>query len=431
MTPTQKAPTQATAQAAVSPPTPSEGLERMDEESLKQLCTAPGPFITIFLPASHPGAADLPRTERMKEMVQEAELELKRRRFPGSIPGLLKPLQEFAESPAAIAGGNGSAIFTGPGFFRHFRLHPAPGSSPEEAINVATHPHITPILSNFIPEREFYVLAISKKLLRLGRWRGGACREVPLPPSVPKSFEDTLILEQPDHELQSRAPSGSGSAQGGIVRFGIGGERDSLHDLLHNYLHAVDRELGCVLKGAPLVIVAVAEELAAYRAISNYPRLLAAQPTSPEHLSWVELGESARKTILEARQQEADLAFGQFQETTRRDHAISGVRAVLEAAREGRVHRLFLKSGAAQVGLLGPSFSMDDPALVEGKQDLINAIAVETIRRGGEVYTLHGDKLGDCPVAALLRYAVAETPIGEAQSQHGSAIRANSLEGAV
>jgi hypothetical protein len=208
-----------------------------------------------------------------------------------------------------------------------------------------------------------------------------------------------------------------------------------VHERLHNYLHVVDRQLGRVLKGAPLVLVAVAEELAAYRAISNCPRLLAAQPTSPEHLSWAELGESARKTILEARKQEADLAFSQFQETTRRDHAIRGVRPVLEAAREGRVHRLFFKSDAAQVGLLGPSFAMD-PALVEGKQDLINAAAVETIRRGGEVYTLNGNKLGDFTAAAVLRYSVAEAPIGEALSQHGSAeagsvVRASSIKGAI
>jgi hypothetical protein len=366
-------------------------------------------------------------------MVQEAEFQLKRRRFQGSIPKLLKPLQRFSEGPAAIVGGNGSAIFVGSGMFRHFRLHPAPGLSPEEAITVASHPRITPILPHFIPEREFYILAISKKLLRLGRWRNGECTEVPLPLSVPKSFEDTLVLEQPDHDLQGRAPSGngpagSGSAQG--VHFGIGAERDLMHQRLHNYLRAVDRQLGHALKGAPLVLVAVAEELAAYRSVSNYPRLLAAQPTSPDHLSWAELGESAKKTILEAKQTEADLAFGQFQETVRRDHAISGVRAVLEAAREGRVHRLFLKSDAAQLGLLGPSFAME-PSLVEGEQDLINAAAVETIRRGGEVYILNGDKLSDSPLAAVLRYAVAETPIGEAQSQHGSVIRSNSFEGAV
>ena len=411
----------ASAQAAVSLPTPAVGFEWMDQESLKEICSAPGPFVTVFLPASHPGAADLPRTERMKTMVQEAEFELKRRRFRGSIPRLLKPLQKFAESPVAMVGGNGSALFAGPGTFRQFRLNQAPSVGLQEALTVASHPHITPFLSHFISEREFYVLAISKKLLRLGRWRSGECTEVPLPPSIQKSFENTLVLEQPDHELQGRAPSGngpagSGSAQGGTVHFGIGAERDLMHERLHNYLHAVDRQLGRVLKGAPLVLVAVAEELAAYRAISNYPRLLAAQPTSPEHLSWVELAESARKTILEAKQTEAGLSFGQFQETVRRDHAIRGVRAVLEAAREGRVHRLFLKSDAAQVGLLGPSFAMD-PALVEGKQDLINAAAVETIRRGGEVDTLNGNKLGDFTAAALLRYSVAETP--------------NSFEGAV
>jgi hypothetical protein len=149
MTLTQKA----SPQAAVSPPTLPVGFEWMDQESLKQICTAPGPFVTVLLPASHPGAADLPRTERMKTMVQEAEFELKRRRFRGPIPKLLKPLQKFAESPAAIVGGNGSALFAGPGTFRHFRLNQAPSIGLQEALTVASHPHITPFLSHFIPER--------------------------------------------------------------------------------------------------------------------------------------------------------------------------------------------------------------------------------------------------------------------------------------
>ena len=94
-----------------------------------------------------------------------------------------------------------------------------------------------------------------------------------------------------------------------------------------------------------------------------------------------------------------------MKDTSRRDRVVSGVRKVLEAAREARVHKLLLEKDAAQAGLLGPSFSIES-AGVEGEQDLINAAAVETIRGRGEVYMLNPGALGNAsPIAALLRYA--------------------------
>jgi hypothetical protein len=54
----------------------------------------------------------------------------------------------------------------------------------------------------------------------------------------------------------------------------------------------------------------------------------------------------------------------------RRDHVLSGIREVQEAAREGRVHILLVEDNAKCVGLLGPSFPMDFGCL-EGKQGLV------------------------------------------------------------
>ena len=79
------------------------------------------------------------------------------------------------------------------------------------------------------------------------------------------------------------------------------------------------------------------------------------------------------------------------------------VRKVLEAAREGRVHKLLLAKGAEYQNLLGPLYPMS-PNCVEGEQDLLNAAAVETIHAGGEVYLLDPLQLaGAGPIAAILR----------------------------
>jgi Bacterial archaeo-eukaryotic release factor family 3 len=376
-------------------------LELMAQDPLKAVCAAPGPFITVFLPAYHPGTPDLPRAERMKTILRDAAKELKRRRFLGPVGHLLKPLEELAEDPASLTGGSDSVVFVSPGSFRHFGLF----EPTHAALIVASHPHITPILSHLMSQPEFYVLAITKKHLRLGRWRAGQCAEVPLPPGVPTSFEEAVVFEQPDHDRQSRSPSSASSPQVGSTRFGAGSERDVVHERLHQYFHVVDRELNGLFEGAPVVLVGVAQEMDVYRSVSKYPHILAAKPTSPEYLTWAELGERGQEAVLEAQRGEAEKVLSELRESNRRDHVISGIREVLEAAHEGRVHKLLLEKNAQQDGSLGPSFPMD-PTRLEGEQDLINAAAVETIRGHGEVYLFDRNKLDRfSPIAAVLRYS--------------------------
>ena len=162
---------------------------------------------------------------------------------------------------------------------------------------VAAHPHITPLLAHLIPQTEFYVLAISRSFCAWAVGPNQKCAEVPVPAHVPKSFLETLKFDQPDSDLRNHAA---------FTRFGTGTERDLVHERLHHYMQLVDREFAGSLKNAPLVLVGTAEELAIYRSVSGYPRILSAEPTSTEHLSWVELGRRAQETILNARRQEAD-----------------------------------------------------------------------------------------------------------------------------
>lgn len=374
-------------------------LELLGKHSLKSVCGAPGPFVTVFLPARHPGAADLPRTDRLRDLLRAAAMELKNRQYQGPVDKLLEPFEELVGSPSMHSGGGDSVIFGSPDGLWRFRL-PTPA---KERLVVATHPHITSLLPNLAAEREFYVLALSKKHLRLGHWRDGRCVEVPLPASAPTSLEQFGGFDQPDHDLENRSASGPSTGQMRGVHFGTSAEREDAY--LDDYFRRVDREIGTFLGGAPLVLIGVGYELAAYRAVAKHPRVLEAAPESPEHLGWPELARRAQKAIMAGQDREAELALGYFRETTRRDHVLSGVREVLEAAYEGRVHKLLLAKDAESEDLLGPLYPMSQ-ARLEGAQDLLNAAAVETIRSGGEVYVLDPALLGSAgPIAAVLRYS--------------------------
>ena len=145
--------------------TQNSALDLLGLDHLKAICADNGPFVTVFLPASHPGSADLPHTGRMKTILREAAAEIEQRRFTDPIEQLLKPLEKLAGDPAMLSGGSDSVMYVSPNTAHHFRLL----SPMREQLTVASHPHITPALGHLIPDKEVYVLAISKKLLRLGR----------------------------------------------------------------------------------------------------------------------------------------------------------------------------------------------------------------------------------------------------------------------
>ena len=359
------------------------------QDSIKTICADPGPFVTVFLPAIHPGAAELPPAGRLRTILGKAKEELKLRRYQGPIDELLKPFEELAADPNATAGSAASVVYLSPTRAVQYLL-PMPT---KERLVVASHPHITPLLPHLVPKQDFYVLAIDKQLVRLGRLFEGECSEIPLPEAVPASFETELVYDKPDHDLQNH----SGSTQ-----FGTGSERDEVHARLSQYFRRVDRELNKSLKAATLIVIGLAEEVAAYRAVSASTDLLDLK-TSSTRLTFLELGKLATGVVMEAKRIAAQKVLKECQETPRRDHVLEGVRQTLEASLGGRIHKLLLGVDAEHMGLLGPSFPTDSTR-VEGKQDLTNATAVETIRRHGEVFMVDSHQLGTEPCAAILRY---------------------------
>jgi hypothetical protein len=378
-----------------------QALELLVKNSLKPVCSSPGPFITVYLPACHPGASDLPRSPRLKAILRSAAAELERRRYRGAIDQLLAPLEEVANDPAAMAGAGDSVMFSSPAFFQHYRVPSRAG----ERMAVATHAHVTPLLPSLIHYEEFYVMGISRKRLRLGHWSAGHCEEIPLPPSVPESLAAFGGFDRPDHDLENRSAAGASNGQMRGVVFGTSADREKDNDYLHNYFRLVDRELRTILGTAPLVVIGVDYELAAYRKAAEYAQVFHARPTSPDYLTWAEMGVRAQEALAEKTQSEAEHALKEFREATRRDRVVSDVRKVLEAAHEGRVYRLLLAKGAEYQDLLGPLYPMT-PNSVEGAQDLLNTAAVETIRAGGEIHLLDPLQLaGAGPIAAVLRYS--------------------------
>ena len=186
------------------------------------------------------------------------------------------------------------------------------------------------------------------------------------------------------------------------IRFGTSGNRESARDATEHYCALIDQGLRPLLSGRPLLLMGVREEIAAYRRVSHYDSLLHTEVDGNiETLTPAQIAHLAAKAAQAEYQRLGEQVLAELKEMRDRSRAASGVREVLKAAGEGRVHKLCVRGGTEMVGPMEASLNRANLPT----EDLVNAAVVETLRNGGEVYVLPPEQMAVTEsVCAVLRY---------------------------
>jgi Bacterial archaeo-eukaryotic release factor family 3 len=359
----------------------------LDGHALKFLAGCGGPCITIVVPSHHPGALEGSRRALVHGLVRTAGEQMTRGKLADRAAELLAPLEEIAQESGVEAGGAGFAIFRSPEYTARYYL---PGL-PTEKLAIADHFYLTPFVAGAFAPHEFFVLGLSKKHLRLFRYVNGECHELPLPARVPPSLEAAGGFDQPDH-LLNRSPSGSSTGAKRGVQFGTTTARETVPEHVLHFFGVVDHELNPTLDGKPLLLMGVQEEVAAYRRAAKRAYILTSDVLgNTDFLTTSDIAALAAEACRAHYQLLAERVLLEYREMPDRGRTLAEVPAVLQAAGEGRVHRLCVRSDTE---IAGP-----------GGEDRINAAVAETLRNGGEVFMVPQDKMPAAqPLAAILRY---------------------------
>jgi hypothetical protein len=366
----------------------------LEAEDLERLCALSGPCITILLPAYRPGAASTPDAVPLKHLLRTASELPAVQKMGRDAVALLDLLRELADTPEIESGGKGLALFSAPAFTAGYRN----GWRVEPKLAIGRHPFIRPLLAEAFGPSKVFALGVSRKHLRVFHCRHWTGEECELPAGVPKSLEEAGEFDQPDHDLANRSASGTSTGSRFAVRFGTLSDRESAPEYLHHYFALVDRGLHPVVKGTPVFLMGVAEELAAFRKAARHVNILETEAVgSVDFVTAEEAARKAREAALAWYRRRGESVLREFREMTNRGRAASGVSQILAATEHGRVHQLLLAEDAEIP-------AKQRKGLLDG-EDVLNAIAVGTIRKGGEVFTLPAQEMGDVtPVAAILRY---------------------------
>jgi hypothetical protein len=371
---------------------------------LKEMAATTGPCITVLLPLHPEDKRQNPA--RLKGAVDKLQRNLSEWGFDReAIQELVRPISEI--SLDYERGTGALAIFRSIEGFRVFRL----AKMIEEHVSVGENFYIRPLLTEIADDKVFYILALSQKDIRLLRCTDTSSEEVPLPDSVPKSVDERMQTDTPDHNLNNMQAVGqsTGSMKGVISSTST--DREDKDEYLRIFYRSVARGMQDILRNErrPLVIAGVDYEIPIYRDVNEYEHLIEeAVKGAPNGLKGGELHKRALEIVQPYFDQTLPRALNQFEKQGGTDRTSTGLKDIVKAAHEARVAHLFIADSARPVmGRFDEATHKvrTNSAPQLGEEDLINAAIAQTLVFGGQVHILPQSQMPQNSVqAAVLRY---------------------------
>jgi hypothetical protein len=318
---------------------------------------------------------------------------------------MLRPVEDLLSNEIFFEQQNKSFVaFLSRDFFESYVLK----FDVEEEVVVGTHCFVKPILSLLEKDNEFYVLAVSKKQIRVLRCDSLNYQELEIE-GIPKDLQDAIRFNDPERVLQyhTSASNVPGSRTATIFHghgVGIDDEKD---DILE-YFRQIDKGIHSLLKEkkAPLILACVDYFHPLYKKMNSYSNLIDDGISgNAELLTNHEIYDQARDLLKPYFQRPLVDALVRYDQLGGTDRVSRNIENILSAARSGRVWNLFLQKGISWYGRFnadtGEVTSHD--RLEAGDEEISNLAAIYTIQNGGTVFLMDRDP-SKPSVCAVFRY---------------------------
>jgi len=359
-----------------------------NQDDLKRLSAVTGPCLTIFQPLRDTWSQVTKPETRIVAAIQEAGRLLDEKGFSAADRDeMLRPLNKIAAN-TDWAGRTGSFVmFRAPDFtltsFWPDELAPR--------VHFAEEFLLLPLLAGFARGRDFWLLALSIKAVRLYRGTSESLTEVALPAGVPVSLAQNEEFDQPDHSLRGR--SSAGPSIGGMkgVQFSTAAAHEGEPAYLHDFFKDIDRGIRPVLARDPhpLILAGVKRELALYRTVNAWAPLVEGEiQGNAESLAADVLYTKGAELLAEHAANGTEATLRDMDTAAGRGLLAEDPTDVIKAAGLGQVADLIVATTA-------PGFAR--------REAFINWAALGTIRNGGKIRFVKTDRPAD-GVAAILRY---------------------------
>lgn len=370
---------------------------------LELIDTADNPSISIYLPTHEKGEEVQQDPIRLKNLLKEAEEQLKEYEVhPSEIEKLLKDARELLDKPLFWQHGDkGLALFITKDDFEYYRV---PIEFTEQVL-VDDHFLITPLLPMVTLDGTYCILTLSQKEVKLLRCTRESVTPLALE-EAPTSMEEFLKFDVNERHLQHHSGQGNGQA----IFHGQGGSNETDQEEAENYLKRIENEVTAKLRNLndPLILAGVSEAVALYKKVNHYSRLMDnAISSNPDPMTNDEINEKGWEIIKSYFLKDMYIDIDRFGDLTGSDKHSDNLTHIVEASYYGKVDSLFVPIGEQSWGWFDQERDTVHHSSKQqaGEHDLINMAAIKTMSQGGNVYALDKQEMPNgSSVAAIFRY---------------------------
>lgn len=376
---------------------------------------APGgvepPCLSLYQPTHRAAPASDQDAIRFRNLVRTLEDSLRRQYARRDADALLAPFRALAADEAFWRHGReGLAVLGAKDFFHVYRLQ---RPVPELAV-AADSFHLKPLLRIEQSADRYQILALGRDAVRLFEGNRDVLDEIELDPEVPRTRAEALVERKEPHlEAWTYHAGSSGPEAGAAVVQGMGGEKAPEQERrTERFFRVVDRavlEKHSRTGGLPLLLAALPENQARFRALSRNPFLLPEGIDSdPQALSPETLRERAWQ-ILEPHYLERLAGLvDMFGAARSRELGSDDLGEVARGAAAGRVATLLIEAGRQipgridrESGAIERAADLADPDV----DDLLDDVGELALRNGGQVVIVPPQRMPTrSGVAAIYRY---------------------------
>lgn len=381
-------------------------MDFIRREELKELMQKRGDFcVSVFLPTHRAGKEVEQDPIRLGNLLRRAEKEL----VEGGMRSveareMLKPAYDLAADGFFTRHQtDGLGMFASPGDFHYFRvpLHF------QELLAVGRRFHLKPLIPAISAGNRFYVLAASRKSVRLLQCTEFGVSEVELE-GVPKSMEEALGYEGPGSKLFRSTPTSVGKDS--MLVHGHGGGAEFEKEYLRNYFQKLKDSLRPYLHNekAPLVFAGVEYLFPIAKQVNLYQNILEeAIEGNPDMADPRWLQQRGLEIVRSYFLRELEQALRRYRELAGEGLSSDNLERILPGAFEGRIDTLLVDTEVQKWGKYdvnsGRTEVREEPQ--KGDEDLLDLVTVETFLNGGVVHALNPlESSAKGPVLAIFRY---------------------------
>lgn len=373
-----------------------ETIEKLINETKEQ-------NVSIFIPTHKTGEEGKQDALRLKNILQKVKNELLERGWKENrIDELFKPIYaKTEENQFWLHQDKGLALYVNEKYFDFFKIP----VSPKENFYISENFLVTPLLELQNHHNVYHVLVLSQSETKMFKVEPSETLQVKIE-SVPTSMEEHLKF----HDYERSVQHHSGSAGGGSVFHGQGGESDDSNKELELFLKHIENKVTKYLNKAngPLILAGPDKTVSYYKKVNKYINIL------DKNI----IGNCDSKTVQEIENESWAIAEPYFREEIHSDierfNNLKGSELIstdmieiVKGAYFGKVDTLFVPMGFHQYGYFDAEKNQVETTNQSTGEsvDLINLAAISAIKNGSTLYGLPPSEVpNNSSLAAIYRY---------------------------